>query len=303
MNNMDLNYTMIGDYTVVSKLGQGASGKVYQVHKDGMAYAIKTVKLCTLTSKDHQANILSEIAISKSLCHRNVIKFHDVFKTDIDLCILFEYCNFYNLTRYINTNNISENEAIDILKQICEGYVYLYNTKIMHRDMKTDNVLLHKENDKIIVKIADFGLSKCMSSSSIMTEQKTKSFNGTPYFMSPQLLIGKEYNYQCDIYSIGVIYYYMLFKAYPFHESNPLALSELVKNGILHFNIINRRLSKQSIDFIVRCLQYDQDKRIHTRDLLSHEIFREPYDRAPTDYYYNEEIHININQKQSDKLP
>jgi serine/threonine protein kinase len=293
---MDINYSDIGGYTVISVLGQGASGKVYQVQKDGKLYAIKSVKLCTLLDQVHKANIVSELNISRSLHHKNVILFHDAFKTDIDLCLLFEYCNFHDLTRYINSNSISENEAIDILKQICEGYVYLYNNKIMHRDMKPDNILLHKENDKIIVKIADFGVSKSMSSSIIMTEQKTKSFNGTPYFMSPQLLNGLDYNYQCDIYSIGVIYYYMLFKEYPFKESNPIALSKLVKEGNLYFNTANKKISKQSIGFIVQCLQYDANKRIHTRNLLSHEIFREPYDRDPADYYYNEEIHININQ-------
>ena len=292
---MESNYTSIADYTVKNILGKGESGTVYLVQKENKLYALKAVSLSKFADQDIKSRMVSEINISKTLNHPNVILFRDVFRTDTDLCILFEYYNYSNLTHYINTTSVSEIEAIVLLKQICQGYQYLYKNKIMHRDLKTDNILLHKENDKIIIKIVDFGLSKLMSGSSMMTEQQAKSFGGTPYFMSPEQLNGVPYNHQCDIYSIGVVYYYMLFRTFPFKEADPLQQYAAIQKGVVKFKISPMKVSKQSIDFIVQCMQYAPDKRIHTRNLLSHAIFNEPYERAPSDYYCNEEVEMKVN--------
>lgn len=123
-----------------------------------------------------------------------------------------EYCNEGDLLQYIDSRSyISESECLDLFKQIVSALEVLDKNDIAHRDLKMANILLSKGE----VKIADFGFAK-----RIVREEGVKNtYIGSPIFMSPQALVGGDYDLKkSDVWSAGICLYYMLFKTYPFNS-------------------------------------------------------------------------------------
>ena len=301
------------DYLQICSLSHGYNGNVYLARKQDQKYAIKVLLFANkLSNKDKEKynKYCEEFNLSHALQHKNIVRCYDtriikcsnsIYSDFSELCLIMEYCNNGNLEDYLNKykSTINEAKAIEFLRQICEGYKYLYDCHIMHRDMKTTNIVVHEQEDhSIILKITDFGESKKMGGTQ-MTEEKTASLKGTPNYMAPEVLEGanKNYNYQSDIYSIGVIFYYMLFSTYPFIGENITDLLQNIQIGEIRFDTLSRKISKQSITFILQCLQFDPTKRLHAGIILNHSVFK-LQDRIPDDYIAGKIIQDNINRFQ-----
>jgi serine/threonine-protein kinase ULK/ATG1 len=117
--------------------------------------------------------------------------------------LILEFCNEGDLQAYIKRKkNLTEDEAVEFLVQILHGFKTLVKNKVLHRDFKLANILLHDGQ----IKIADFGFAKLMTE-----DEYAKTVLGSPLNMAPEVINGKEYNNKADIYSIGVCFYEMLF--------------------------------------------------------------------------------------------
>jgi serine/threonine protein kinase len=114
---------------------------------------------------------------------------------------------------------------------ICKGVEYLHNHCIIHRDLKPNNILLKNEDNKLIIKICDFGLAKILGVNEIVND-----FLGTIYFLAPEVILGKEYNKKVDIWSLGIIFYCLLYNNLPYDTDNSVELSKMIckDDYILH---------------------------------------------------------------------
>ena len=139
----------------------------------------------------------------------------------------------------------------------------------MHRDFKTANVLLHNG----ICKIADLGFAKQVSVKEGMEKQRAGTVLGTSLMMAPEVLGEKPYSFKADIWSIGVVYYQMLFGKYPYVARNDYDLLKKLKTTLPDYT--GKKISPNAKDFIERCLTTDPAKRIDWKDIYDHPLLKE----------------------------
>ncbi|CAD8205061.1 unnamed protein product [Paramecium pentaurelia] len=246
----------IGHYTYdeINCLGQGAYGKVYEGLNtlNNETVAIKKLDLI-LFEKDKylRKQIVQEIEIMSKLNHKNIVKFVELLATKKSLFIVTEICHNGDLKSLIASKNISEQQAIDIMLQILEGFKELIKSGVIHRDMKPANVL----NDKGTVKIADFGFAKYVENYS---SQLLKSCVGSPLYMAPQVLERHHYSTKCDIWSLGVIFYEMLHFDVPWKGRDEEDLLHNIKTQPLQFKNDLSTFSKQ---FLTITLVIEEENR------------------------------------------
>ena len=203
------------DFKYIETIDKGAFGTVIHVieissNKDMAIKVINKVgQKVSLINK-----MKEEISILRKLNHENIVKFFGFFETNNQLLIKMEYIKYGTLSHWIkNHNKISEEEASIILRHVLSAVIYLHSKHICHRDIKLENILVMK-ND--IIKIIDFGFAvKCNKDS------YQKLFCGTPSYMAPEILNKKKYSpYYSDIWSLGVLFYAMIYGKFPFDYNN-----------------------------------------------------------------------------------
>lgn len=185
----------IGEYKVVKKLGEGSFGEVFLVKDDkGNLFAAKLLQVVDQNSLE---SIAKELSIHKQLKHPNLIEAYKAMhiKEDRSIAVIMEYCEQGTLTSHIGKLKKIETKAA-LMLEIALGLEYMHNTKsIVHRDLKTDNILIKNS----CCKIADYGLSK-----NIKSFAQTKV--GTPIYIAPELLLSDKYDFSVDIWSLGIIF-------------------------------------------------------------------------------------------------
>ncbi|CAH8619617.1 unnamed protein product [Schistosoma intercalatum] len=197
-------------YTVIKKLGKGASGKTYLVEdfheSQNCTKVLKALKCIKLddNSEAVQKDYEKEAHLLSSLKHPYILCIHESFVDKNRFCIVSEYCEGGDLTNYLKQvkskgERISEKIIGKWLVQIILATVYMHKNKILHRDLKTSNIFLKNGN----IKVGDFGISRSLAT----TEELATTFIGTPYYMSPEVLKYEGYNNKSDIWSIGIILY------------------------------------------------------------------------------------------------
>lgn len=168
---------------------------------------IKQIDLSQM-SKDEESEALQEAKIMEPLCHQNIIGFREVYKTKSKkLCIVMEYADGGDLQSKVKAtkeakNRLDEDEILSIFTQICLALKHIHDRKILHRDLKSQNIFLTKCG---IVKLGDFGIAKVLSN----TKENVQTIVGTPYYLSPEIVENKPYNNKSDIWSLGVLLYEM----------------------------------------------------------------------------------------------
>jgi len=164
-------------------------------------------------------NLRNEIKIMKETKHKNIINFEDAFEDKDNLYIAMEACFggelFDRIQQVQEKRGFSELEASLILKQIFEGLAYLHSeVKVAHCDLKPDNFLFKDKKEDSEVKIIDFGMAK------FLKNEFYRDLCGTPYYIAPEVWEGK-YASACDMWSMGVITFIMLYGYPPFHGQVP----------------------------------------------------------------------------------
>lgn len=251
-------------YSKIKKVGQGASGNVYvaKTLATGQRVAIKTMDLAQQPRKEL---IVNEILVMKESQHPNIVNFLESYLVkNNELWVIMEYMEGGALTDIIDNNNVLEEDQIAaICLETCKGLEHLHAQSIIHRDIKSDNVLLNASGQ---VKITDFGF--CAK----LTDQKSKraTMVGTPYWMAPEVVKQKEYGAKVDIWSLGIMAIEMIENEPPYLDEEPLkALYLIATNGTPTLKK-PEKLSKELKGFLAVCLCADVKSRATADELLQH---------------------------------
>ncbi|KAK0488953.1 STE/STE20/PAKA protein kinase [Armillaria novae-zelandiae] len=246
-------------YRNLVKIGQGASGGVYTAYQVGtnMSVAIKQMDLEKQPKKDL---IINEILVMRSSRHPNIVNYIDSFLHKNDLWVVMEYMEGGSLT------DVGQIAAVS--RETAQGLEHLHRHGVIHRDIKSDNVLLSMVGD---IKLTDFGF--CAQISDPASAKRT-TMVGTPYWMAPEVVTRKEYGPKVDIWSLGIMAIEMIEGEPPYLNQNPLkALYLIATNGTP--TIQNpENLSSTFSDYLAKTLEVDAEKRPNATQLLQHPFFK-----------------------------
>ncbi|KAJ9152027.1 Non-specific serine/threonine protein kinase [Pleurostoma richardsiae] len=271
-------------YSKQKKIGQGASGSVYvakvketapsPIARDLLrAQGLKAqvaIKQMDLAHQPRKELIVNEIMVMKDSKHRNIVNFLDAFlrNNNAELWVVMEYMEGGALTDVIDNNPVITEEQIStICLETCRGLQHLHSQNIIHRDIKSDNVLLDARGN---VKITDFGFCAKLTE----TKSKRATMVGTPYWMAPEVVKQKEYGPKVDIWSLGIMAIEMIESEPPYLNEEPLkALYLIATNGTPRLKK-PEKLSKELKAFLSVCLCVDVKSRASARELLEHDFLK-----------------------------
>lgn len=249
-------------YRDFEKIGAGASGGVYTAYQVGsnVSVAIKQMNLEQQPKKDL---IINEILVMKESQHKNIVNYIDSFLHKGDLWVVMEYMEGGSLTDVVTCNVMSEPQIAAVCKEVLEGLRHLHANQVIHRDIKSDNVLLSMHGD---IKLTDFGFCAQIGES----QAKRTTMVGTPYWMAPEVVTRKEYGPKVDIWSLGIMAIEMLEGEPPYLNENPLrALYLIATNGTPKIPDSDKTTSTFR-DFLRTCLDVDADRRPDATQLMDH---------------------------------
>lgn len=258
-------------YSKIKKVGQGASGSVY-VAKHLTTNTKVAIKQMDLSLQPRKELVVNEILVMKESSNLNIVNYLDSFLVkNQELWVVMEYMEGGALTDVIDNNKLNEFQIACICFETCKGLQHLHSQNIIHRDIKSDNVLMDSYGR---VKITDFGF--CAK----LTDQKSKraTMVGTPYWMAPEVVKQKEYGAKVDIWSLGIMAIEMIEQEPPYLDEEPLkALYLIATNGTPTLKK-PETLSAELKNFLAVCLCVDVKSRATSLELLDHEFMRKSCD-------------------------
>jgi serine/threonine protein kinase len=256
-------------YEIVKTIGSGAFGQVYLVkHKlAGNSYVIKKVKIKDMPTKE-QENTKQEVRLLQKLRHVNIVAYKDSFEDrENQLNIVMIHCEGGDMATKIKDaygNHLPENQLVDWFAQMCLALFYLHERRILHRDLKPQNIFL--KNGRI--RLGDFGIAKVLDS----TKDFADTLIGTPYFMSPELYKNKPYSYESDIWALGCIFYEMCNLKHAFDAQSINGLALKILKGT--YPSINSMYSKTLRDLIDRMLSQKKSQRPTIVDIIKTPVIK-----------------------------
>ena len=270
-----IGYMKFGDYYELKEvIGKGKFGVVnLGIHrKTQKQVAVKIINKDSIKTLEDKELVRIEIGILKLCHHPNIVRLLDHLENENYIFIVMEYIEGGTLGQYFKKKNFnfSERQASSIMSQIASGVKYLHSYGIVHRDLKPDNIMITQQNDFGIIKIMDFGLSKIVS-----TQEKMIDGYGTLSYVAPEVLLRTPYNKEVDIWSMGVILYYMLCGHLPFKGNKEVIIAEKIVNDDLEFDDEDWEIrSKKVKELIASCLKKEPEERITIDEFLNHPWFK-----------------------------
>ncbi len=285
-------------YKILSFLGEGSYGKVFKAREISTGRVIAVKKMSIGDSQSKYNKIIKEINLLKSLDHPNIVKYYDFFQEEEYIYLMMEYLEGCTLKQYIKNNeNISEDNARIIIKQLLTALSYLhYTCDICHRDVKPENIMFKEKNDINHLKLLDFGLSLDSFES-----KKHLENCGTLVYMAPELLNNIKYTKGVDVWSVGIILYMLLMKGKnPFYnkgDSRETIIKNIRNNNVI-FSFDNdnlNQISKMGKDLINKLLKKNPLYRYTIRSALEHPwITMNKFDKIPLTIYDKANIDENV---------
>ena len=241
----------------IKLLGEGAFGKCYLCENpiDKSQWVVKQVDISNMSPQEkkeayHEAKVMS------AFDHPNIIKFIDVYTTtNGKLNIEMNYADGGDLSSKIRGQRgklFAESEILDLFVQVCLAIKHVHDRKVLHRDIKAQNIFLMKSG---LIKLGDFGISKVLSN----TIDKARTMVGTPYYLSPEIVENRPYSFKSDVWSLGVLLYELCTLKPPFDGTSIRHLGLNIVRGI--YPPIPPHFSRDLKMLISQMLTVDSNRR------------------------------------------
>jgi serine/threonine protein kinase/predicted ATPase len=259
--------TFAGRYEIIESLGIGGMGKVYRAYDNKVKeeIAIKLLKPEISQNEKIIERFSNEIRLSRKITHKNVCRMHDLNEDGGTQYITMEYVPGEDLKSFIRrVGYLPPGKAISIGKQVCEGLAEAHSLGVIHRDLKPQNIMVDKSGNP---KIMDFGIARLLKAEGITGEG---AIIGTPEYMSPEQVEGKETDQRSDIYSLGVVLYEMLTGKVPFEGEGTFSIALKHRDETPpHPRELNPEISAKLSAIILKCMAKEKEKRFQSaQDLL-----------------------------------
>ncbi|XP_003270172.2 serine/threonine-protein kinase Nek5 isoform X2 [Nomascus leucogenys] len=251
-------------YDVIKAIGQGAFGKAYLAKgkSDSKHCVIKEINFEKMPIQEKEAS-KKEVILLEKMKHPNIVAFFNSFQENGRLFIVMEYCDGGDLMKRINRQRgvlFSEDQILGWFVQISLGLKHIHDRKILHRDIKAQNIFLSKNG--MVAKLGDFGIARVLNNSM----ELARTCIGTPYYLSPEICQNKPYNNKTDIWSLGCVLYELCTLKHPFEGNN---LQQLVlKICQAHFAPVSPRFSRELHSLISQLFQVSPRDRPSINSIL-----------------------------------
>ncbi|XP_038610882.1 serine/threonine-protein kinase Nek1 isoform X5 [Tachyglossus aculeatus] len=234
-------------YIKVQKIGEGSFGKAILVKakENSRQYVIKEINISRMSKKEREES-RREVAVLANMKHPNIVLYRESFEENGSLYIVMDYCEGGDLFKRINAQKgilFPEEQIMDWFVQICLALKHVHDRKILHRDIKSQNIFLTKDGT---VQLGDFGIARVLNS----TVELARTCIGTPYYLSPEICENKPYNNKSDIWALGCVLYEMCTLKHAFEAGNMKNLVLKIISGSfppvsLHYSYDLRNLLSQ----------------------------------------------------------
>ena len=265
-----------GRYQIIEELGRGGMGRVYRVLDKELneEIAMKLIRPEISAEKRTIERFKRELKLARKISHKNVGRMFELMESDGKRFITMEYVSGGDLKRFIRkSKQLTVDTAISIAMQICEGLSEAHNLGIVHRDLKPSNIMIEDNGD---ARIMDFGIARSIKGKDITG---TGVMIGTPEYMSPEQVEGKEVDQRSDIYSLGIILYEMLTGRRPFEGDTAFAVGVKQKSEIPEEPIqFNPRIPQDLNRLILKCLEKEKEVRFQTSSELHNYLIQQKKD-------------------------
>lgn len=249
-------------YHLIKQIGSGASGNVFTAVDTKTSEKV-AIKMIDISKQVKKILILTEISVMKDKKHPNVVNYYDSYLVDgNELWVIMEYMQFGPLTDLVTKLELREGQIAVIVRETLKAIEFLHSNRIIHRDIKSDNILLGLDGQ---VKVIDFGFCAQLNHS----DEKRRTFAGSPYWLSPEIITRKAYDFKTDIWSLGILIIEMVEGAPPYLNEAPLKAIYLIASRGKP-KIDYSRISPQLADFLDKCLNIDPSSRATATELLQH---------------------------------
>ena len=270
-------------------IGRGSFGEVYLTTKKGsnQKFATKKFEREEIEKTEAMKYLKNEIIILQNLKHPNIVRYEDVKKTKKHFYIVMEYCNGGELSKALEKYQskygkpFSQEIVQHLMRQIIDAFKYIHGLKIIHRDIKLDNILLNFDNEedkenlnmmKATAKIIDFGFACRISKSGLQYSTLGSPINMDPIILKKLNSTGRKsrqlgYDQKADIWSLGTICYEMLIGKSAFDAEDMDELVSKIEDGTY---TVPTNLSREVISFLNAMLQYDSHARLNSLELSRH---------------------------------
>jgi len=250
-------------YHIQREIGRGAMGRVMLVEDDMVdeALIIKIMLPGLTVDKKSTERFKREVKYARRISHRNVIRVHDLLIKDGVCAISMEYFESRGLEMILKEAKASDlRGGLKLLYQIASGMAAAHEMEVIHRDLKPSNVLINGEGH---LKIVDFGIASAGTASE-STLTQTGSIIGSPAYLAPERAIGAEADERSDIYSLGVMAYYMLGGKLPYVGSPMEVIMQHRKGTATPIVEVNPSLPVEVAQLVESMMQVEPDKRLQT---------------------------------------
>lgn len=267
---LDIGTLFAGRYHIIEELGRGGMGRVYKVFdkeiKEKMA--LKLLRPEIAADEKMIERFRNELKFTRKITHKNICRMYDFNKDEEISYITMEYVSGEDLKSSVTRMGLlSAGKTIFLAKQICEGLAEAHKLGVVHRDLKPQNIMIDRGGN---IRIMDFGIARSVQAKGVTA---TGVMIGTPEYMSPEQVEGKDVDQRADIYSLGVILFELLTGTVPFEGDTPITVAiKHLREDAPEPKTINANVPDDMNKVVLKCLEKDRAKRYTSVEELLSEL-------------------------------
>lgn len=266
-------------FNTIKMIGKGSFARVYLIEnkRTKKQFAVKAFsKEYLLSQPKGKESLMNEIEVMQQLKHPYIMSLEEIHESKNSIYLVVELLEGGELLHYISSKDtLTTADYYQVMKCILEALSYMNEKKIMHRDLKPDNMILKEKNklNQCTLKIVDFGLSTRYDIPEYLFKRC-----GTPGYVAPEVInapsnVNIHYSPKCDVFSVGVIFYIMITQKSPFDGKSFKEILQKNKNCQIDYNHPKLMNDQNARDLIMRMLDKNPDARISAKDALRHKFF------------------------------